>query len=292
MRIVHEMISREWGWLLRGHFGTGAVGITYQVVPRLFRARNLGKRRGECPEEPAMDARLLMMQDSLNKAVSKAQAKAQKTHDGHDAPTSPAGAPSSRGQQVADIRTMLDADPAIRLCKEGMTERARRNKEKMIQKATHRQLSRSFQGDVGDGAGLDPDGRRAPSLFGSSEPHKVSRSVQSFDEEFIMYRRPRNGRSSDSKGGGAKQFPCSSFEKVQAARSRMEQRSNSRDSLNCDRARPMSPTTEFLLSTTFDHILTMGANTSKANSAADPLKGSDGLPSRKGPKDSFSSEGF
>jgi hypothetical protein len=239
-----------------------------------------------------MDARLSMMQDSIDKAASKAQAKAQKTQDGHDAPTSP-GSPSSRRQEVANIRAMLDADPAILLCKEGKAERARRNKEKMLQKASHvHRHSRSFHGDVGNEAGLDPDGRRAPSLFGSSEPHKVSRSVQSFDEEFIMYRRPRNGRSSDSKGGGAKQFPCSSFEKVQAARSRMEQRSNSRDSLNCDRARPMSPTTEFLLSTTFDHILTMGANTSKANSAADPLKGSDGLPSRKGPKDSFSSEGF
>jgi len=258
------------------------------------RARNLGKRRGECPGvrpgELSIDARLSMMQDSIDKAASKAQAKAQKTHDGHDAPTSP-GSPSSRRQEVANIRAMLDADPAIRLCKEGMAERARRNKEKMLHMARHRQHSWSFQGDVGNEADLDSDGHRAPSPFGSSEPPKFCRSAQSFDEEYFMHRKPHKARSRDTKGASAKQFPCSSFENVQAARSRLDQCSNSQDSLNCDRARPMSPTTEFLLSTTFDNLLSFGgANKAKASSGDSP-KGSDGLRSPKDAADPFSHEG-
>jgi hypothetical protein len=313
MLIVHEIIFLDWGRAgmrghlrtravfreggaagMRGHVGTRAVGIIEQAVPPLFRARNLGKRRGECPGECpgelSMDARLSMMQDSIDKAASKAQAKAQKTQDGHDAPTSP-GSPSSRRQEVANIRAMLDADPAILLCKEGKAERARRNKEKMLQKASHiHRHSRSFHGDVGNELGLDPDGRRAPSLFGSSEPPKFRRSTQSLDEECVMHRKPHKARSLDTKGGSAKQFPCSSFEIVQAARLRLEQNSASRDSLNCDRARPISPTTEFLLSTSFDDLMSLGSNSARA-SRGYSLKGSDGLQSPKDAADPFSPEG-
>jgi len=231
-----------------------------------------------------MDERLSMMHASISKAANKAQAKTRKVCDGLDAPTG-RGAPQGRQQAVADIRAMLDADTTLRVCKDGVAERAIRAKERVRQN-NKKNFSRSFHGVVGNRAGLDPEECRAPSLF-DSEPHEPCRKSQSFDVEVVMHRKPRKACSFDRAGASTKKYPSSSFDVVQAERSRPEEKINSLDSLLGDGARPLSPTTEFLLSGALDVFLSLNDDgMSKSNTRECSSKDSDGAQYPRNTKDS------
>lgn len=201
-----------------------------------------------------------MMEKAVEDAVSKVKAKvkAQKVHesqDAHSKATSPAS--SSRQQAVDKIRAMLDADPEIQLRRAEAAERVAKVRERMT-RGGHRDW-RSCRGtEMEEGRVGWPGGSPASTLDkGTHHRSHRSRYSQSLDDVGLMRKESWKMLSHDWKGGAVRTFPCSNIDKVREASSKAGSRAATMDALARNDGRPMSPTTEFLLSETFDAMLSI-----------------------------------